>query len=243
MAAQQAVKLKPTFAEAYFMIGQLLRFKKDRQAEAIKAYETALQLKPQLWEAYDNLGQIYEQNKDEKGAEQIFRKAMIADPNGMAGRFMLGRMLVKQGRLTEARELWNHRTSDKDNTYPQFIDLLTRAENLKKVTDALASDQSNPVALVEMGLAVMEGDSWVVDGRQKRAIEYFRKALAAKPNYARAQYAIVKAYIQIAAIFSKENPTVDAELAKLRLLDAKLADELVEYRKTYRAGLMASPVN
>jgi len=88
----------------------------------------------------------------------------------------------------------------------------------------------------------MDGDSWVVDGRQKRAIEYFRKALNVKPNYARAQYSIVKAYIQIAATFSKENENVDRELSALRALDPKLAAEMDDYRKNYKAGLTASPV-
>jgi tetratricopeptide (TPR) repeat protein len=87
----------------------------------------------------------------------------------------------------------------------------------------------------------MEGDSWVVDGRQKRAIEYFRRALTLKPNYARAQYSIVKAYIQIAATFSKENENVDRELNTLRALDTKLAAELDDYRKNYKAGLTGPP--
>jgi hypothetical protein len=44
-----------------------------------------------------------------------------------------------------------------------------------------------------VGIAVMNGDSWVVDGCQKRAIELFKKALVIKPDYPRAQYQIVKA--------------------------------------------------
>ena len=144
-------------------------------------------------------------------------------------------MFVKQGRLAEARELWEGRTSDEDRSFPQFIELLKRAENLKRATDALAQKPNDPDALIEMGMAVMEGDSWVVDRRQKRAIEYFRRALTLKPNYARAQYSIVKAYIQIAAFFSKENENVDRELSTLRTLDTKLAAELDDYRKSYKA--------
>lgn len=87
----------------------------------------------------------------------------------------------------------------------------------------------------------MDGESWVVDGRQKRAIVYFRKALEIKPNYARAQYAICKAYIQIADTFKDEKKNVDLELAKLRQLDAALANELEEYRKKYVGGIVAAP--
>jgi hypothetical protein len=119
--------------------------------------------------------------------------------------------------------------------------LLKRAENLKRATDGLAQNPNDPDALLEMGMAVMEGDSWVVDGRQKRAIEYFRRALTLKPNYVRAQYSIVRAYIPIAAIFSKENENVDRELNTLRALDTKLAAELDDYRKNYKAGLTGPP--
>ena len=240
-AAKQAVKLDPRYAKAHLMVGMLLRWDKQRQAEAITAYETALSINPQLWSAYGELGAIFESANEQKRAEDLFRKGMATDPNHMAGRFTLGRMLVKQGRLVEARELWDGRTSDEDHTFPQFIELLKRAENLKRATDGLAQKPNDPDALIEMGMAVMEGDSWVVDGRQKRAIEYFRRALTLKPNYARAQYNIVKAYIEIAAVFSKENVNVDRELSTLRALDTKLAAELDDYRKNYNAGLGGPP--
>lgn len=241
-AARQAVKLDPRYAKAHLMIGTLLRGDKQRQTEAITAYETALSINPRLWSAYDELGAIFESANEQKRAEDLFRKGIATDPNRMAGRFALGRMYVKQGRLAEARELWDGRTSDEDRSFPQFIDLLRRAENLKRATDTLAQKPNDPDALIEMGIAVMDGESWVVDGRQKRAIEYFRKALTVKPNYARAQYSIVKAYIQIAATFRKENETVERELSTLRALDTKLAAELDNYRKNYKAGLTASPV-
>ena len=242
-AAKQAVKLDPGYAKAHLMVGTLLRWDKQRQAEAITAYETALNINPRLWAAYDQLGSLFEAANEQKRAEDLFRKGMATDPNHMAGRFALGRMLVKQGRLAEARELWDGRTSDEDRTFPQFIALLTRAENLKRATDVLAQKPNDPDALIEMGIAVMDGESWVVDGRQKRAMEYFRKALSLKPDYARAQYSIVKAYIQIAATFSKENENVDRELSALRAMDAKLASELDDYRKNYKAGLFAAPPN
>ena len=242
-AAQQAVKVDPNYVEAHVMVGTLLRWDKGRQSEAITAYETAIRLNPHSWQAYEELGEIFEQAKDEKRAEEIFRKAMAADETGMAGRFNLGRMLVKQGRLTEARELWDHRVSDVDNTHPTFNELLTRAENLKKATEALAKDPNDPAALLGMGLVVMEGDSWVVDGRQKRAIEYFRKVLKLKPDDAHAQSAIVKAYIQLADVYKDENKNVDVELKILREMDPKLADEMVEYRKSYHGGLIASPTS
>ena len=91
-------------------------------------------------------------------------------------------------------------------------------------------------------LSRMDGDSWVVDSRQKRAIVYFRKALELKPNYTKAQYNIVKAYVQIADTFSAEKKNVDRELVKLRRLDPALAREMEEYRKNYTGGLTGTPI-
>jgi hypothetical protein len=55
--------------------------------------------------------------------------------------------------------------------------LLKRAENLKRATDALAQRPNDPEALVDMGRAVMDGDSWMMDGRQERAVVYFGPAI------------------------------------------------------------------
>lgn len=239
-AARKATEIAPDYAEAFSVLGYLLQYSDKERAEAISALQTAIKLKPTLPQPYNVLGQLFLESKDEKRAEETFRKGMEVDPNHVAGRFALGRLLVKQGKLAEARQLWNGRTSDADNIHPQFIQLLTRAENLKHATDALAQKPNDPDALVDMGLAVMDGDNWVVDGRQKRALVYFQKALQRKPNFARAQYGIVKAYIQGVGP-NDETKIIDRELAKLRRLDPKLAAEMDEYRKTYVSGLVADP--
>ena len=240
-ASRKALEIDPNYAEAYGMIGKALRWDDKRRPEAIAAFRSAIKINPRFLPPYEQLGQILDEAKDQKAAEEVFRQGVAADPKQMIGRFALGRMLVKQGRLVEAREIWEGRTSDEDHTFPQFIELLKRAENLKRATDALAQKPKDPDALIEMGLAVMEGDSWVYDGRQKRAIVYFKEALTLKPNYARAQYAICKAYIQIADTFKDEKITLDQELTKLRQLDPALAQELEEYRKKYVGGIVAGP--
>ncbi|HQU86550.1 MAG TPA: tetratricopeptide repeat protein [Pyrinomonadaceae bacterium] len=242
-SARQAIKLDSKFAEAYQMLGNSLRYRKEKSAEAVTAYRTALELNPKLPGLLESLGGLYREIGDEKGSEELLRKGIESDPQKMVGRFDLGRMLVKQGRLAEARKLWEERTSDKDNTFPNFITVLERAENLEKAKKELAAKPDSPEALFQMGKAVMEGDSWVVDGRQEKAVEYFRKALKVKPNFVEAQFQICKAYVQVADTFGNKNPLVDKELAILRKMDAKLAKEIEDYRKNYSGGLRASPIN
>ena len=241
-AARKAIEVDPNYAEAYAFLGGLIGYSKGQSGEAISALRTAIKLNPKLLAAYETLGEILVYTKDEKGAEEAFRQGIAADPKRMVGRFDLGRLLVKQGRIAEARKLWDKRTSDQDNTIPSFIEELEREEKLERAKESLAKKPDDPKALVEMGLAVMEGDHWVVDGRQKRALVYFRKALELKPDFARAQYGVVKAYIQGVDYPKDESKIVDEELAKLRTLDTKLADELEEYRRKFVRGFPATPV-
>lgn len=240
-ASRKALEIDPSFAEAHAMIGEILVNDEKRRDEAIAAYRAALKINPELLSAYEGLGRLLISTKDEKAAEEILRKGMAAEKKEMDIRFTLGRMLVKQGRLKEARTIWEGRTSDKDRTFPNFITVLERAEKLKQATTALAQKPKDPEMLVQMGFATMEGDSWVVDGRQERAIEYFKKALELKPDFAKAQYGICKAYIQLADTFNEKKKNVDEELTKLSKLDTKLADEMKDYLKNYSGGLKGTP--
>ena len=238
-ACRKALELDPNFADAYATIGEALEHNEKRHAEAVSAYESALKINPNLFAVYDSLGQLFINVKNEKKAEEIFRQGMTADPKHMSGRFQLGRLWVKQGKLVEARQLWEGRTSDEDRIGPSFINLLTRAENLKRATETLAQKPNDPNALLEMGIAVMDGESWIVDGRQERAIVYFRKALAIQPGLAKAQYNIVKAMVQY---LGKDDKKLKQELAKLRRLDPALAKEMEEYSKTYEGGIIGTPI-
>jgi len=242
-ACKKALALDRNYTDAYEQIGDTLQWNDKRRAEAIAAYESALKINPRLFSVYESLGETVLLAKDEKRAEELFRQALATDPTHMSGRFALGRLMVKHERLAEARELWEGRSSDEDHISPKFINLLTRAENLKRATEALAQKPNDPDALVDMGIAVMDGESWVFDFRQKRAIVYFKKALELRPSYAKAQYYIVKGYIEVASMFRDENKTVDTELERLKQLDPALAKEMEQYRKNYVGGITGTKVN
>ncbi len=240
-AARDAIKLDPSYAESYMALADALSIGAKDYTEIIEAYRTAVKLKPSHLNAHKELGRFLSYAKDTKGAEEAFRTVMDLDPEKMFGRFELGRLLVAQGRLKEARDIWNGRKTDKDNTFPNFITLLERAEKKKVAEENLAKSPNDPECLLQMGLITMDGESWVVDGRQEKAIIYFRKALEIKPDFDKAQYAICQAYVQIADTFKSRNKEADEEIAKLRGMNAKLADEIVEYKKNYSGGLKTGP--
>jgi tetratricopeptide (TPR) repeat protein len=243
-ATRKALESDPNSAKAYGLMADAARANVKVRPEVIAVLRSALKLNPNFLRLYPLLAGLLGEAKDYSGAEEVYRQAMAIDPKHMLGRLDLAHLLLKQGKLAEAREVWEGRTSDEDNFRPQFSELLRRAENLKRATEVLAQKPGDPDALVEMGLAVMEGDHWVLDSRQRRALVYFRQALKLKPDHARAQYGIVKAYIQIADADEREQRILNAEMAKLKKLDAALAAELAEYRKTYVGGIVVEgPVN
>lgn len=180
-------------------------------------------------------------NNTQTAEEKEYREAMERDPRKMNGRFDLGRLLVEQGRLTEARVLWNERKDDSDTTYPNFITVLVRAEKLQAARKAFNATPNDPETILQMGYATMDGDSWVVDGRHEKAIVLFKKALKIKPDFAKAQFAICKAYVEIAAMFDGKDKVLDKEIAKLRKMDIKLADEIATYRESYSGGITGVP--
>lgn len=242
-AARRAIEIDPNFAEAYIVLGQSLGMSSKDTKGALEAYRTAYKLRPDMVEAAEEFGSSLRYHGDKKGAEEVYRRALKLDPNGMACRFLLGRLLVEEGRLVEAREIWNGRKYDEKDTFPLFIVLLERAEKKKAVADKLAAAPSDPQALLAMGFMELEGDHWVVDGRQRRAIEYFRKALAKNADLAQAQFGICKAFVEIADHEKSANADLDLELKKLRDMDPKLAGEIDEYRKTYSGGFKVGAVN
>src|SRR5260370_2458516 len=63
-ACRKATEVDPKYAEAYAMIGNLLRFDEKRRAEAIAALRTAIKINPKLPQPYDYLGGILESAKD-----------------------------------------------------------------------------------------------------------------------------------------------------------------------------------
>lgn len=239
-AAKKAIEIDPNFAEAFAIMGESLSMGSKDNEGAIEAFRTALKLKPGLVSASENLGVQLSVAGDKKGAEEVFRKAMELDPQNMACRFSLGRILVEQGRLAEARDLWNGRKSDEKGIIPPFITVLERAERKKAAADKLSASPDDPNALMEMGFAEMEGESWSWDDRQKRALEYFKKALAKKGDLTRAQYGVCKAYVELASRDSMLNKELENELKKLREMDPKLAAEIDEYRMKFSGVLKTS---
>ena len=87
--------------EALAALGGLL-LTRGRAAESEAALLEALKLDSQFMPAFVNLADLRRLQNDERGAEEILRRAMAANPGDAAVRHTLGLALVRQRRLAEA---------------------------------------------------------------------------------------------------------------------------------------------
>lgn len=237
ISLRKAIELNSGYANAYLLLAYHLTDPAERKAAVSKAAS----LDPTALLRFKGLAnKAAWKFKDVKAAEGIYRMFIETQPDDVSVRGDLGRLLVEEDRLDEARALWDEHPIKDEQTFPNFITVLERAERLRDAKKAYEASPNDPDLLLRMGLATMDGDSWVVDDRQEEAIVFFRRALEIKPNFAQAQHAICMAYVQMADVFEENNKDVDRELAKLRKMDKKLADEIVEYRRTYSGGIKAS---
>src|SRR5262245_22469446 len=247
---QDAIKVDPSSADAYRLMGQI-QDALEKGSEAIESFRKATQLAPNSAESFVLLGAALSREKTVGSAQEVvdaYSKAIEVDPKHQAGRFELGRFLVKQGKLVEARKIWEGRTSDEDNTYPNFIELLERAENLQRAQKAIAEAPNDPATLVQYGNAIMAGDAWVVDRRQEKALPYFKEAIKLDPKNAEAHYALGRCYVELAhSLLTKDPKKLKAEandeLSVLRRLNPSLASKLQAYIAEGPGGLSGTPVN
>jgi tetratricopeptide (TPR) repeat protein len=235
---ENALRVDPWSTEAYRTMAEA-QTDLNQYSQAAQSLKTAIKLDPNQPDAYVALGYARSKDGDRPGHDEeafaAYSKAMELDPKHQIGRFELGRFLVERGKLAEARKLWEHRTSDKDNEFPNFIVLLQRAENLQGAQRAIAERPNDPDSLVQYGLAIMDGDSWVVDGRQERAAPFFKNAIALDPKSARAHYALGRCYVEMQDMSKAKVAFLKREASKeaaiLDGLDSELAAKLRKFIK------------
>ena len=100
---EQAVQIKPDYAEAYNNLGVAL-WQEGRVPEATSRYERALRIKPDYAEAHNNLGGALEQAGNASEAVAQYQQAIQLQPNYLAAHYNLGRALERAGQTNGAIE-------------------------------------------------------------------------------------------------------------------------------------------
>jgi len=102
-AYREALRRDPEHGMANLQLGALLA-RAGQPAVAVRHFEVALRTLPNLPLLHCNLGTARFALEDGAGAERAYRQALLLEPQYAQARFLLGRLLLWQGRRREARE-------------------------------------------------------------------------------------------------------------------------------------------
>ena len=99
---ENVLELDPTNAYAHYNLGLLAQDAGD-DARAIREYDEALETDPELTSAIYNKAIVLE-TSDLDGAVELYRKALVVDPDLAAAHMRLGFALLHLGETAEAEE-------------------------------------------------------------------------------------------------------------------------------------------
>ncbi len=104
-AYRKAIKLDPSFANAYTNYGNLL-FRRGEIKNAEAMYKKALNVDPKQPEALYNIGFLKYEQGDIIGALRNFKRALNSDPSFADAHFNAAMVLEELGRFEESRIHW-----------------------------------------------------------------------------------------------------------------------------------------
>ncbi len=181
LAFQNAIGIKPDFAEAYNNMGNTLK-NQGKLEEAIEAYNKALSLKPDIAEAYNNIGiALKEQGKLEEAIE-AYTKALSLKPDYAEAYNNLGNALKDQEKLEEAIETFNKALSIKPDYAEAYYNIGNALKDQEKLEEAiiaynkaLSLKPDYTKAFYNLGIALTE------QGKLEKAVEAYKGALLIEP--------------------------------------------------------------
>jgi tetratricopeptide (TPR) repeat protein len=130
---RRAIKIKPTYAPAYYNLGNLLQ-QQGKLNEAISNYRQALELRmPNPYDVHLNLAIALAQNREYEQALKHLNAALRINPDSPQVYYNWGRILQKQGKLDEAIEKWKKALELNPNLTParQCLNLALKEQNKK----------------------------------------------------------------------------------------------------------------
>ncbi len=180
----QALKLKPEFAEAHSNLGNALKAL-GRIDEAVASYRRALARKPDLADAHSNLGNALKALGRIDEAVASYRRALAIKPDFADAHSNLGSALRDLGRLEESVE--SCRRALEIN--PDFADAYTNLGNAQKDLGRLDEAVASYRRVLEIKPHFAEahnnlGNTLRESKRLDEAVASYRGALEIRPDYA-----------------------------------------------------------
>ncbi len=116
LTLNEIIKIDPQNAEAYFMLGTVLKEQGEKQ-RAINAFQTSTEFDSKLTDSWIALGQLFEEKKD-KSALTFYQNAVNIDPKNSTAKHALAFYYQNNGQVDKAIEIYKEiNTSD-----PAYVD-------------------------------------------------------------------------------------------------------------------------
>jgi Flp pilus assembly protein TadD len=185
---QEAVRLKPDYAEARNNLGDAL-LNKGQTDEAIQQYQEATRLKPDYAEAYYDLGIALVQKGQTDQAIQQYQEAIRLKPDYAEARNNLGTLLDQKGQTDEAisqfQEAIRLRPHDAEAYFDLGIALVQKGktdEAISQFQEALRLKPDYAEAHNNLGTMLDQ------KGQTDQAISQFQETIRLRPHDAEAHY-------------------------------------------------------
>ncbi|WP_449419471.1 tetratricopeptide repeat protein [Phormidium nigroviride] len=181
-ACEQALKVKPDFAQALKTLGNALQAQ-GRVEEARHWYAKAIQIQPNFAEAYANLGSIYAAEQKWSEAITHYQKAIALKPNFAGVYRNLAKVLAQLGKDAQSQDCWYQAFTlePEKATAEEHLNLgnsLLQQQKLQEAVNCYSrAIKLNPnLAQAYQNL----GDALKQAGNLEQAAPYYRKAIELK---------------------------------------------------------------
>jgi tetratricopeptide (TPR) repeat protein len=193
---EQALRLKPDFAEAHNNLGSVL-MEQGRLGEAVGQYEEALRLKPEHAEAHNDLGSALVQLGRLPEAIEHYEQAVRLKPDLAEAHNNLGNALDQShrpreaiGQYEQALRIDPNLAEAHYNWAVALVELGRLPEAIGHYEQALRSQPDYAKAHNNLGAILM------AEGRLTEAIGHYEQALRSQPDYAEAHNNLALALAQ-----------------------------------------------
>jgi tetratricopeptide (TPR) repeat protein len=249
--AKQAVTLKPDYAEAILLVGELNLRAGDAQSVA-SAMEALLKKRPNLAPAQSLLAGAYQSLGRLDDSASVIRDQIKAAPQSPDAYFRLGLILRQQNKADEARLAFGKALELSPGNLPsldQLVELRIAKKDFEGAMQTIQPElQKTPAPA---GAHFLEGKIYAAQGEFSRAEAALIKALELDPNFSSAYELLISSYVaanqlsdavkELQAFLSK-NPNNPRALMTLAVIYDRMKD-YPHARDTYEKVLSTSPEN
>ena len=185
---QQALRIKPDYAEVHNNMGSVMKDKGDLE-QAIESYQQAKRIKPDYAVAHNNMAKAMKDKGDLEEAIESYKQALRIKPDYAEVHNNMGNALSIKGDLAEAIESYKKALRIKPNFAGAYNNMANAMKDKGDLEEAIESCKQALKIKPDYADAYYNMANAMKDkGDLAEAIESYKQALKIKPNYASAYY-------------------------------------------------------